>query len=130
MDLTFTPEAQKQVERYLRPNTKLLLDFDDGVGPFSNLGNCSMDSHYKLIFVKDDLELPDFDQSFPSNLGPVYYKGYNAPQYEAGMQLQFNKRYFTLPLVSPSSVLTDDVELVDAYDFQPQATQQSVSHDC
>lgn len=52
MKLTFTPQAQQRLQKYLQPDSKLILDFDDGVGPFSKLGNCSLDANFKLIIVK------------------------------------------------------------------------------
>lgn len=38
MDLTFTEAAKERVARYLSPDKKIILDYDDGVGPFSKLG--------------------------------------------------------------------------------------------
>ena len=40
MELTFTPAAQKRLAKYLDDGSqkRLILDFDDGVGPFSDIG--------------------------------------------------------------------------------------------
>ena len=43
MKLTFTPQAQQRLQKYLQPDSKLILDFDDGVGPFSDAGMCTLD---------------------------------------------------------------------------------------
>ncbi|MCT3443227.1 iron-sulfur cluster biosynthesis family protein, partial [Limosilactobacillus fermentum] len=42
VDLTFTEAAKERVARYLSPDKKIILDYDDGVGPFSKLGDCSL----------------------------------------------------------------------------------------
>lgn len=34
MELRVTQAAQERLARYLSPDKKLVLDFDDGVGPF------------------------------------------------------------------------------------------------
>ena len=80
MKLTFTPQAQQRLQKYLQPDSKLILDFDDGVGPFSKLGNCSLDANFKLIIVSKDAKLPDFNAQLDSNLGPIWYKDYTASQ--------------------------------------------------
>lgn len=129
MKLTFTDAAKKRLARYLSPDKKLVLDFDDGVGPFSALGNCSLDVNFKLVFVDRDQDLPDFDAHFSSNLGEVYYKGYTKPQYAAEMTLDFEPTFFTMPLKSPQGVLCDNVEVVDLAQV-PAATIAGQAHDC
>ncbi|MFJ6925178.1 MAG: iron-sulfur cluster biosynthesis family protein, partial [Limosilactobacillus mucosae] len=106
MKLTFTPQAQQRLQKYLQPDSKLILDFDDGVGPFSKLGNCSLDANFKLIIVKKDAKLPDFNAQLASNLGPVWYKDYTAPQLDEKMEVRFNPTYFTMPLVSEQRTMT------------------------
>ena len=75
MYLTFTNEAKQRLARYVDDSKKMLMDYDDGVGPFSAIGNCSLDDNFKLIFVDKDRNFKDFDAHFDSNLGPIYYKG-------------------------------------------------------
>ena len=40
MYLTFTNEAKQRLARYVDDSKKMLMDYDDGVGPFSAIGNC------------------------------------------------------------------------------------------
>ncbi len=129
MKLTFTDAAKKRLARYLSPTKKLVLDFDDGVGPFSALGNCSLDVNFKLVFVDQDQELPDFDAHFSSNLGEVYYKGYTKPQYAEEMTLDFEPTFFTMPLKSPQGVLCDNMEVVDLAQV-PATNLAGQAHDC
>lgn len=129
MKLTFTEEAKKRVARYLGPNKRILLDFDDGVGPFSAIGSCSLDGGYQLIFVDRDADLPEFDRTLDSNIGQVLIKGESIAQFDDQMEVRFNRQFFTMPLVSPTGTLTDNVEVVD-YSNIPLPNNQGPTHDC
>ncbi|WP_242362742.1 iron-sulfur cluster biosynthesis family protein [Limosilactobacillus antri] len=129
MNVTFTDGALQRVNRYLSPDKKILLDYDDGVGPFSAVGNCSLDSGYQLIFVDRDLAVPDYDLQISSNIGPILIKGESRPQFEDEMEVRFNRHLFTMPLVSRKGVLTDNLEVVD-YSGGPRSAQQGAAHDC
>ena len=130
MELTVTEAAKQRLARYLSPAKKLILDFDDGVGPFSALGSCGLDVNFKLVFVPKNQEFPDFDASFSSDLGEIYYKGYTKPQYAEKMKLDFNPNFFTMPLTSPNGTLTDNVEIVDLAPDVLAAVTQGITHDC
>lgn len=129
MNVTFTDDALQRIKRYLSPAKKILLDYDDGVGPFSAVGDCSLDSGYQLLFVDKDLAVPDYDRQIDSNIGPILIKGESLPQFEEEMEVRFNRHLFTLPLVSRKGILTDNLEVID-YSGAPGATQQGTAHDC
>ena len=129
MNVTFTDGALQRINRYLSPDKKVLLDYDDGVGPFSAVGNCSLDSGYQLIFVDRDLAVPDYDLQISSNIGPILIKGESRPQFENEMEVRFNRHLFTMPLVSRKGVLTGNPEVVD-YSGGPRSAQQGAAHDC
>ncbi|MCI1287543.1 MAG: iron-sulfur cluster biosynthesis family protein [[Lactobacillus] timonensis] len=128
--LTVTDAALARIRPHLSPNKKIILDFDDGVGPFSAIGNCSLDANYRLIFVNQNAVLPDFDEKISSNIGDIYIKSelYANVQFEPEMELRFDRRHFTLPLVSPKGTLTENVELVDI--DEPVNTEYTGTHDC
>lgn len=130
MELFFTPAAQARLSKALNDNTKLILDFDDGVGPFSALGNCSLDTHFTLIAVNADQDYPDFDAKMTSNLGPIWYKSYTSPQFDEHMEVRFNKNFFTMPLVSDRRFLTDNLEFMDLQTQTFQKPIQLAAHDC
>lgn len=128
--LTVTDAALDRIKKYLSPDKKIVLDFDDGVGPFSAIGNCSLDANYRLIFVNKDVDTPDFDEKVSSNIGNIYIKreAYANVQFENQMELRFDPKHFTMPLVSPTKILTDNVEVVDI--SEPLETEYSGTHDC
>lgn len=129
MNITFTEGAVNRLKRYDLSNKKMLLDFDDGVGPFSAVGSCSLDGTYRLILVAKDVKTPDYDEKINSNLGDVFIKRHTAVQFDSKMEVRFNPRYFTMPLVSPQRVLTDNLEVLDLSDADPSA-QFDKAHDC
>lgn len=130
MKLTFTEQAQQRLSRYVSSGQKMLLDYDDGVGPFSATGSCSMDNNFKLIFVDQDKDYQDFDASFDSNLGPIAYKGYTKPQLDDQMTVKFNPHTFTMPLTTPHGLLTEDLEILDLTDQPQPQSQITHAHDC
>ncbi|MDO4903762.1 MAG: iron-sulfur cluster biosynthesis family protein [Limosilactobacillus sp.] len=130
MKVTFTDQAKEHVARYMAPDKKILLDYDDGVGPFSAVGDCSLGRSFQLIFVDKDLSLPDFDQEIDSNIGKIFIKSESASQFEDEMEMRFNKNFFTMPLVSKYDTLTENVEVIDYSGKTVAATTQGKTHDC
>ena len=128
--LTVTDAALNRIKKYLSPDKQIVLDFDDGVGPFSAIGNCNLEAIYRLIFVNKDVDLPDFDEKVSSNIGDIYIKSelYANIQFEDQMEIRFDPRHFTMPLVSPTKTLTDNIEVVDI--SEPVKTEYSGTHDC
>lgn len=128
--LTVTDAALNRIKKYLSPDKQIVLDFDDGVGPFSAIGNCNLEANYRLIFVNKDVDLPDFDEKVSSNIGDIYIKSelYANIQFEDHMEIRFDPRHFTMPLVSPTKTLTDNIEVVDI--SEPVKTEYSGTHDC
>ena len=100
--LTVTAAAMDRLRKYMSPDKQIVLDFDDGVGPFSAIGNCNLDANYRLIFVNRDVKLPDFDEIVSSNIGDIRIKSewYASAQFEDHMELRFVSKHFTVPLVS------------------------------
>lgn len=129
MNITFTDQAIERLQRYELSSKKMLLDFDDGVGPFSAVGSCSLDGDYRLILVKEDLDTPDYNEKITSNLGDVFIKDHTAVQFDDGMEVRFNPQYFTMPLVSPKRVLTDNLEVLDLSNTDLNS-QIDRAHDC
>lgn len=130
MYLTFTKEAQQRLARSVDHSKKMLLDYDDGVGPFSAIGNCSLDDNFKLIFVDQDRQFKDFNAHFNSNLGPIYYKDYTKPQLAEQMTVSFNAHVFTMPLTTLQGTLTDDIEVMDLSGEDTPAPVMKHTHDC
>lgn len=114
MKLTITNDALLKIKQLYQPkNHKLLLSFDDGVGPFSSMGVCSLDTSFQLLIVNAKLPTPDYSATIESKLGTIYYKKYSKQYLGDNLKLDFNSRYHTLPLSSNSEVIDSNVALID-----------------
>ena len=129
MYLKIDSAAQKLILDFMKPQQRILIDFDDGVGPFSSIGTCSLDDSFRLIFVNKQSTFKDFNAYMDSDLGRIYYKDYTKPYFAEEMNLSFNSHLFTMPLKSNYGTLTDNVELVNG-DAALQNKLDVYTHDC
>lgn len=111
MEIIFSDKAKARIERDLMPGKVLVLDFDDGVGPFSDAATCTLDVSFNLLIV-DPAELTkDFDTTITSNLGDVYVKEYAKNQMDAHMRMDLDK-YLRFQLTSDSGMLDPNITLL------------------
>lgn len=111
MKLTFEEAAKVKVEELLQDGKVMVLDFDDGVGPFSNEGTCTLDLSFKLFIVDKSRLTADFDRTFDSDLGTIYYKGYSAEQMDENMGINLGK-YLQFQLKGESGILDSNIDVV------------------
>ncbi len=114
MYLKVEPEAQKKLQPLLDEGKDLLLDFDDGVGPLSNVGTCTLASVFRIVAVSPGAEEKDYNKSLNSNIGTFRYKGYSEMYMDDQMRLEINPVNKTLSLHGNSGgELTGMVNLED-----------------
>lgn len=115
MKLTITDEAAAKLRPFFEdPNATVLLDFDDGVGPFSKVGVCSLNQAFQLVIVDKDEDIHDYNEKIVTELGDVYYKGYSDMYLDQVMQLKLNPQNMTLRLVGNSlGELTPVLNVID-----------------
>lgn len=111
MKLTVTDRAYQKIMAHVPLNSKLLLSFDDGVGPFSKVGVCSLDTAFDIIAVDPDANVPDYDQALLSNKGSWAYKGYSKIYLNENMKLDVKNNQ--LILSGDSGVLDSEVDIQD-----------------
>jgi len=89
----------------------LVLDLDDGTGPFSKklLEN---GLSYRLIFCHEKPDLSYFTHSIATNAGEIYFSEATKWYLDQDMQVRFNPHYNVLQLFSESTLLEFDVKLV------------------
>ena len=129
MQINFSSAAVKEVQAYLNSDTRILLDFDDGVGPFSHVATCSLDAGFGLLFVTTQMDTHEYNQKISSNLGPIYIKDYSATQLDEDMQVRFNQKYAILSLQSDHRIITPNLELIDLHQADGQLKMDH-THDC
>jgi uncharacterized protein YqkB len=112
MFLDISNTAAEKLRNKMTPDTRIVLDFDDGVGPFSNAASCTMDKAFNLVLCQDNQLTHDYDQVIDSTLGPVYIKQYAANQLDNDMSLDVDK-YLRFALKGESGLLDPNVVLRD-----------------
>ncbi|WP_127849034.1 iron-sulfur cluster biosynthesis family protein [Lacticaseibacillus hulanensis] len=79
--LRITPEAAAKIQT-AGSGYQMVLDYDDGVGPFSAVGVCSLNLSFNLILTPKENITSDFNTTIDSTLGPVYVKDYSAEYFD------------------------------------------------
>ncbi|MBS9336634.1 iron-sulfur cluster biosynthesis family protein [Fructobacillus papyrifericola] len=105
MKLTFSDAAKARLEKLAGPDKKMVLDFDDGVGPFSDEANCTLALSFNLLFVPKDTDLSEFGATIDSNMGVVYAKPYSLDQMDDEMTVDLNEKYLRYSLSGRGGVL-------------------------
>ncbi|TLQ16634.1 iron-sulfur cluster biosynthesis family protein [Lentilactobacillus parafarraginis] len=111
MKLTITDQAFAKLREAVPADSRLLLSFDDGVGPFSKVGVCSLDTSYDIIAVAKDARTPDYEQTLATNHGDWQLKGYSAVYLDNNMKLDFKNHQ--LVLSGESGILDSSVDIKD-----------------
>ncbi|MGX7352888.1 hypothetical protein RU97_GL000616 [Enterococcus canis] len=112
MEIRFTdPAVTRLKDRII--GKKLLLTFEDGVGPYSQHAMIHMQIQFSLNIVKNDADLTDYDMTLPSNLGPVYIKGYSQEDLAEHLVIAVDERLGTFSLSSEAGVIDPNVPLLD-----------------
>lgn len=112
MALKITPAAVAKIKDKMTPGQKILLDLDDGVGPFSNVGYCSLDTSFRLLLVPADADIKDYPDEFESDLGAVYYKDYAAGYFDEHEVLDVNEKNQMLTLSNNSGLIDGHISIV------------------
>lgn len=113
MKLTISTSAQSIISPKLRPDTLILLNYDDGVGPYSPHGLEALQISFKLVLISKGMPMDDYDLSMPSDLGPIHIKGYSARFFGSNLKIDFNARYHLLSLSDDGEVLEDNLQIED-----------------
>lgn len=116
MKLTFSEAAVERLQKFISKDTKIVLDFDDGVGPFSDAATCTLDASFNLDFVREDQLSSEFNATIDSNLGKVYVKRYSEDQMNPNMVFELNPKNLTYTLKGDSGVLDENVQVINLQD--------------
>lgn len=111
MKLTITERALEKLNRQLPDNRRTLLSLDDGVGPFSKVGICSLEISFDVIAVDPGTETPDYDATLSTTIGNWQYKGYSGAYLNDHMKLDVKKNQ--LVLSGDSGILDSNVDVKD-----------------
>lgn len=90
-EIKMTTEAIDKLKGLTSNGQQIVMDLDDGVGPFSAVGVCSLNTHFNMIIAPAGADLPDFNVALDSPAGPVLVKDYSQeyfgsePKLDVGM---------------------------------------------
>lgn len=113
MFLKISDEAQVKLTPYIESKAVLILDLDDGVGKYSKMGVCSLDTSFRLLLLNQLQDKSDFDLTLDSTIGSIYIKDYSKRYLDEEMTLEVDPRLQVFQLKSPSGVLDGNVPIVD-----------------
>ncbi|WP_162921728.1 iron-sulfur cluster biosynthesis family protein [Listeria costaricensis] len=78
MQITITEDAHARILKYLDSSSKIILNFDDGVGELSNSrASCSLDLHFELVIASQSATLTDYSAEIETTVGTFYAKPYS-----------------------------------------------------
>ncbi|MGX7245626.1 iron-sulfur cluster biosynthesis family protein [Enterococcus quebecensis] len=113
MYLTVSDEAQVKLTPYIESKTVIILDLDDGVGKYSKMGGCSLDTSFRLLILNQLQDKTDFDLTLDSAIGAIYIKDYSKRYLDEEMILDVDLRLQVFKLKGTSGTLDGNVPIVD-----------------
>lgn len=113
MYLKITEQAQERLQKYIDEGATVILDLDDGVGEYSKMGVCSLDTSFRLLLLDKEQRKNDYKLQLDSDIGDVYIKDYSKMYMDEHMTLSLDPRLGVFTLESPSGSLDSHVQLVD-----------------
>lgn len=113
MEIKFDDAARAKIQPHLAPDKKLLLTFEDGVGPYLQHAMIHMQVQFSFNVVPASDAASDYDATITSNLGTIYYKGYSAEDLDAHMAVHLNERMNQLTLSGDIGVIDSNMGFID-----------------
>lgn len=113
MKMNISEAAEKKIQPYLVDGAKLVLDLDDGVGPYSLVGTCTLGTSFRLLVVDQDADLKDYSTKMESNMGDIYIKPYSEEYFTQTNVLNINDQLQTMYVSTNSGILDTNVPVID-----------------
>ncbi|ANZ61016.1 iron-sulfur cluster biosynthesis family protein [Secundilactobacillus paracollinoides] len=111
-NLEMTQGVQTRLKNRLTSDDRLILDFDDGVGPYSKVGVCSLEVSFRFLIVNKDAVDPVYDETLDSPVGQVHIKGYADSYLNEAPKLALS-HFGLIQLSSAVGVLDTNVAIID-----------------
>lgn len=113
MYLHITENAQVKLEPFIEQNVIIILDLDDGVGKYSKMGVCSIDTSFRLLLLDQFQDREDYRIRLDATTGEIYIKDYSEMYLDEEMVLDVDPRFDLFSLRGPSGTLDGNVPIVD-----------------
>lgn len=116
MQLTFDNAIKAKIAPYLQKGAKILLDFDDGIGPFVDHAiACSIGISYRIIIIDENDDSKDYQEIIKSNLGVIYSKKYANYTLADDLKLSIKPPFNTWQLSGDGMLIDDGVQLITKF---------------
>jgi uncharacterized protein YqkB len=115
MELQITKAAQEVLEKKIQPDEQLILDIEDGDGPFAeSMVTCQLDTAFRLLLVKKDTtaDLQLYSEVVDTVLGPVRMKKSAEMYLDDPTILDLEPNYNSLRLKGKSGLLKNNLQVV------------------
>lgn len=116
MKIDFKPEALAKIQPHLGDGKKLLLTFEDGVGPYSQHAMIHMQIQFSFNVVAADADVSDYQTWLDSNLGKVGIKDYSAEDLDENMVVRLNESSDSLVLSGDGGIIDINLGFIDFTD--------------
>lgn len=113
MQIKFDSAAMTKITPHLAADKKLLLTFEDGVGPYSQHAMIHMQVQFSLNVVAETANSTDYTVWLESNLGPVGIKDYSAEDLDDHMVVRLNERENALVLSGDGGIIDGNLGFID-----------------
>ncbi|MFD1429108.1 iron-sulfur cluster biosynthesis family protein [Lacticaseibacillus mingshuiensis] len=113
MEIRFDEGSIKKLTPHLGADKKLLLTFEDGVGPYSQHAMIHMQTQFSFNVVPASEATPDYEQTVDSNLGPVLIKGYSQEDLDPHMVVHFHPTTDTMALNGDGGEIDGNLGFID-----------------
>lgn len=115
MELLITKEAQEKLQAQLNEDEQVLLDIEDGDGPFADSRiTCQIDTSFRLIIVKKTImkDLSLYTEKAETVLGPILIKNSALMYMDDPTTIAVEPTYKSLQLKGPSGLLKGNLQII------------------
>lgn len=116
MEFIVSQEAEELLRGKISEDDQLLLDVEDGDGPFAySRITCQIDTSFRLIIVNKDTtaDLSLYSETAETVLGPIKIKKSALMYLDDPTTLAVEPTYKSLQLRGPSGLLKNNLQLID-----------------
>ena len=127
MKIEMTDEVKKRLLPFVEKGKVLLLDLDNGLGPYSAEGNWALVTSFRFIAIDADAPKSDYGITLDSDIGPIYFKDFAKDYVQKDMKLEVNPKTQLIVFKNARELIDSSVSIVD---WDKVSASSSVSGEC
>lgn len=115
MKLSVSKEAQEVIQGKRHAEERVLLDFEDAIGPFvDDSVSCQLYPAFRLLLVPQEYpeaKLADYNLLLETEIGPIYMKERSTMLLDKEVEMMIEPSYKRLQIRSNSGILAANVPI-------------------